>query len=274
MRSFAQRRTRNVGATMVAVAAVWLVVRAEERRLHSSAFTTGYVLLAAVAFLALYNVRKRLPFLPLGCASAWLQWHLYVGLAAIGVFALHVGPRWPTGALDTTLAIVYALTSLSGLVGLYLTRTIPAQLRRVGEEVVFERIPALRRQVGRQAEEAVLAAVAASGATTLAHFYAERLLEFFERGRGLTYLCRPSSSRRKALLAELNDLRHYLADQERGPCETLFALVRRKDDLDFQEARQRLLKTWLFAHIGLTYVLVVLAVVHAVLAHAFAGGGA
>jgi hypothetical protein len=54
----------------------------------------------------------------------------------------------------------------------------------------------------------------------------------------------------------------------------LFALVRRKDDLDFHEARQKLLKVWLFAHIGLTYALVLLALLHALMAHAFGGGAA
>ena len=161
------------------MAAVWLLVRAQERNLGSSAFTTGYLLLAAVCFLALYNVRKRLPFLPLGSSAAWLQWHLYVGLGTVGVFALHVGPRWPSGVLDTALAVVYVLTVTSGIVGLYFTRTIPAQLARVGEEVIFERIPAFRRQVCQQAGGVVLESVAASGATTLADFYVERLYEFF-----------------------------------------------------------------------------------------------
>jgi hypothetical protein len=50
--------------------------------------------------------------------------------------------------------------------------------------------------------------------------------------------------------------------------------VRRKDDLDFHEARQRLLKVWFFIHIGLTYCLVVLALLHGLLALAFRGGAA
>jgi hypothetical protein len=274
MGSFVQRRVRNAGATMVAVAGIWLLVRAQERSLSSSAFTTGYLLLAAMLFLALYNVRKRLPFLPLGSSAAWLQWHLYVGLGTVGVFALHVGPRWPSGVMDTALAVIYVLTFSSGLAGLYLTRTIPAQLARVGEEVIFERIPAFRRHVCQQAGGIVLDSVAASGATTLADFYAERLYGFFERGRGLWYLLRPTTARRKSLMHEMQDLGRYLSDQEQGACERLFGLVRRKDDLDFQEARQRLLKTWLFVHIGLSYALVALALVHGLLAHAFAGGAA
>ena len=66
MVNFTRRRIRNVGLTAMAVGAVWLWTRAQERSLGSSAFATGYLMLAAVLFLALYNVRKKLPFLPLG----------------------------------------------------------------------------------------------------------------------------------------------------------------------------------------------------------------
>jgi hypothetical protein len=158
--------------------------------------------------------------------------------------------------------------------GLYLTRTIPKQLGRIGEEVIFERIPTFRRQVCQQADGLVLEAVAASGATTLADFYVARLYTFFERGRGAWYLLWPTTTQRKLLMREMQDLRRYLSDQEQPACEKLFTLVRRKDDLDFQDARQRLLKMWLFGHIGLTYMLVTLALSHALLAHAFSGGAA
>ena len=91
MTTFVRRRIRNGGTTMIVVALVWLWVRVLESRLTPSSFATGYLMLAAVLFLALYNVRKKLPFLPLGSSAAWLQWHLYVGLGSVGVFALHAG---------------------------------------------------------------------------------------------------------------------------------------------------------------------------------------
>jgi hypothetical protein len=267
---FARRRVRNLGLTAMAVAAVWLWVRAQERSLTASAFSTGYLMLAAVLFLALYNTRKKLPFLPLGSSAAWLQWHIYFGVGSIGLFALHAGLRWPTGVLETTLFIVYLAAATSGLVGLYLTRTIPPQLARVGEEVVYERIPALRYQVRTQAGDVVLESVAASGATTLADFYTGRLYDFFHRPRGLRYFARPTTALRRSLMHE----RRYLSDQEQAACERLFSLLRRKDDLDFHAARQLLLKTWLFVHIGLTYALVALALLHGLLALAFRGGAA
>jgi hypothetical protein len=257
---------------LLALSAIWILVRLQERNLGSSALMTGYLLLAALLFLALYNVRKRLPSLPLGSSTAWLQCHLYVGMGSVGVFALHAGLAWPDGILDALLALTYVLTVGSGMLGLYLSRTIPAQLARVGVEPIYERIPAIQRQLGRQADELVLEAAANSGATTLADFYSQRLCDFFQRPRGMPYLLRPTSSLRRALMREMHDVRRYLCDQERAACERLFALVRRKDDLDFHQARQKLLKLWLFGHIALTYVLLIGALVHGLVAHAFDGG--
>lgn len=257
---------------MLALVGICWWVRLQEESLGSSTFATGYLLLAAIFFLTLYNVRKKLPSLPLGSSAAWMQWHIYVGVGTVGVFALHARVAWPSGYLDACLMIAYLLTVASGLGGLYLTRMIPAQLARVSSEVVYERIPAFRRQVRTEADGVVLQAVMASGATTLADFYAARLFAFFRRPRGWTYLVRPTSALRKSLMHEMQDLRRYLSEPEQAGCERLFTLVRRKDDLDFHEARQKILKLWLFVHIGLTYALVLLAVLHGILAHAFHGG--
>ena len=274
MTSFIQRRIRNGGVTMIFVALLWLWVRARERNLAPSSFATGYIMLATVLFLAAYNARKKLPFLPLGNSTAWLQLHLYVGIGSIGIFALHAGLQWPSGILEASLAGVYVCTVGSGLIGLYLTRTIPAQLARVGEEVIYERIPVLARQVQRQAGDVVLGSVTASGATTLADFYVAKLYDFFYRSRGVSYFLRPTTALRRSLMDEMQNLRRYLSEHERTACERLFSLVRRKDDLDFHAARQGMLKGWLFVHIGLTYALVALAVLHGLLALAFRGGAA
>jgi hypothetical protein len=274
MTTFTRRRIRNASLLLLVLAGIWWWVRAQETSLGSASFSTGYLLLGAVFFLAAYNLRKKLPSLPLGSSTSWLQWHVYVGIGTVAVFAMHAGLSWPTGILDSVLAAMYLLTVTSGLIGLYLTRVIPAQLARVGEEVVYERIPSIQRNVRRQVREAVLESISASGATTLADFYASRLYDFFGRPRGIAYLLRPTSARRRALMREMHDLRRYLAEAELAACERLFSLLRRKDDLDFHEARQKLLKLWLFAHIGLTYGLLCLAVLHALLAHAFHGGAA
>jgi hypothetical protein len=272
MNKFSRRRIRNTAITLVVLTGVWLLVRAQERSLCSPAFTTGYLLLSAIAFLAIYNIRKKLPFLPVGSSTAWLQAHLYVGMGSMGLYALHAGTAWPNGVVETLLAAIYLLTVTSGVVGLYFTRSIPMQLARVGIEVIYERIPAFRHELGLQAGNVVLQAVESSAAATLADFYTARLYDFFHRPRGPTYLLRPTTAKRRALMREMQDVRRYLTHQEQAACERLFSLVRRKDDLDFHEARQKLLKLWLFGHIGLTYTLLSLALLHGLLAHAFHGG--
>jgi hypothetical protein len=75
-------------------------------------------------------------------------------------------------------------------------------------------------------------------------------------------------------MGEMQNLRRYLCEPETAACERLFALVRRKDDLDFHAARQGLLKSWLFLHIALSYTLTVIGLTHGLLALAFRGGGA
>jgi hypothetical protein len=49
-------------------------------------------------------------------------------------------------------------------------------------------------------------------------------------------------------------------------------LIDRRDDLDYHEALQRQLKSWMFAHISLTYALLLFAAMHTIMVHAFWGG--
>ena len=247
-------------------------MRYEHQRLGNPAPVTGYLLMAALVLLACYGVRKKLPFLPLGSAASWLQFHIYLSLGSIGIFLLHLRSPIPHGVLESTLACVYGLTIASGFLGLYLSRTVPKRLARVGEEVIYERSGGLRARVREQAREVVLQAVTDAGTTTLANFYSERLFGFFEEPRNLVYQLRPSSDHRKALMGEMQDIRRYLTQTERAALEKLFALVRKKDDLDYHEALQTTLKLWLFGHIALTFLLLMLGGVHGIVAHVFTEG--
>jgi len=272
MKSFVSRRLRNTALTFAALGG-WVAWKQwREAGLSSTSFDTGYVLLAAILFLALYNFRKKLPVLPWTTSAGWLQLHLYVGVSTAILLGLHVDWRVPNGIFETILTSLYLATFTSGLIGIYWTRTLPRKLTRVSEEVIYERIPMLRSQVRDRAEQAVLETVRSSGATTLGEFYSDRLHEFFQQPRGLRYFLRPDNRLRRQLLAELTEVKRYLSEPERKTCEQLFAWIRRRDDLDYHEALQWRLKAWLFVHIGLTYPLVAVACVHGLLAHLFDGG--
>ena len=269
---FQRRRLRNAAWTLCALLPIAWWVRWEHNRLGNPAPTTGYLLLAIIFVLAAYGLRKKLPFLPLGSSATWLQLHIYLSLGSVGLFLLHVRSPIPNGPLEALLASVYVVTVASGLFGLYLSRTVPKRLARVGEEVIYERIGGLQGRLRQQARSVVLETVTESGTTTLADFYTQHLFRFFEQPRGLAYQLRPSSEGRKALMGEMQDLRRYLSDSERAALETLFSLVRKKDDLDYHQALQRALKLWLFGHIALTCLLLLLGCLHGSLAHAFVEG--
>ncbi|MEM9185613.1 MAG: hypothetical protein AAGB00_03870 [Planctomycetota bacterium] len=267
-----KRRVTNAAVLAVGVAALWWVVQAMDARLVCAPYWTGYALLAVLVVLAVYNARKKFASLPLGSGAAWLQLHLYLGAGSAVLLLVHTGGRWPNGWLEGFLAAVYWLTFVSGVVGLYLTRAIPRQLARTSEEFVYERIPRLRREVLAKSRSVVLQAAGDAGATTLADFYTSRIDPYLAESRGGVYTMRPSSSMRRALMRELADLKRFLDQAELVASEKLFALVRKKDDLDFHESRQSLLKRWLFVHITLTCLVLVASVAHGLLALSMRGG--
>lgn len=267
----APRRRRNVVLTGLVAIALTAAFYWGQQALLRVDLISGGMLLAAVWFLALLHLRKKLPSLPIGSVASWLQVHLYVAVLSILVFGLHIGWKIPNGVLETSLALFFVLVAGSGLCGLYLSRTIPKRLANVGEEILYERIPFYRRGLQEQSRKIVLQAAAVADSPVLVDFYHAKLQTFLSRPRGWMYRINPSSRRRRFLLAELQGLQRYLSDAERTLAEQLFAVVRKKDDLDYHEALQSVLRGWLWLHIGLTYPLLILGTLHGLIAWAFVG---
>ncbi len=78
---------------LASVAAVWVNWRFEA--VPNYAFLTGWALLAGIFVLTIYNVRKKLPFLPLGKSETWLQIHVYLGFFTTLLFLIHLNFRRP-----------------------------------------------------------------------------------------------------------------------------------------------------------------------------------
>ena len=153
-------------------------------------YLSGWALLFVMLLLTLYNGRKKIPFLPLLSSETWLQVHIYAGLLTGVMFAIHVSYRVPTGWFEETLAWLYALVMLSGFFGLFISRTIPKRLTTRGGEVLFERIPAIRRSLQEQAEALALKSVPDVKSTVIADFYVRELKVFFD---GPKNFCRTGS---------------------------------------------------------------------------------
>jgi hypothetical protein len=240
------------------------------RALPDYAFLTGWVLFAVMVLLTIYNAQKKLPFLPLGKSEAWLQIHIYAGLFTVLLFAIHLNFHPPRGWFDATLTALFAIVTISGIVGLLLTRVLPRRLSTRGGEVIYEKIPALRHALREEAETLALGDKTATPA--IAEFYARRLANFFSGPKNFWLHLFESARPLNDLMAELDDLRRFLNETERATLEKLTQLVGQKDGLDYHRALQSTLKLWLFVHIPFTYSLMLFTLAHIVLVFAFSGG--
>lgn len=254
--------------TGLAVLAVALLAGWLEARLIPHARWTGWILFGTVLFLALFRVRKALPARRAGLVSVWTQIHVWTGTGSLVVYGIHTGWRWPTGVHEGALAAVFLLTGASGIAGLLLTRIIPVRLAALSLQPVYEQIPALRHELAIRA----VRTVQQCSETTLARFYVNQVAAFLCLPRSWSFYLAPSARESKRIVLSIRNLDRYLSEPERLASRELMQIVREKDDLDYQRAMQGRLKWWLVIHLALTGLLLVLAVLHVLLVHAFGGG--
>ena len=272
MRTFRARRWRNLAVLFAVGLLVVFVGTLLSVALRPTGFYSGWVFFGCIVVLAAYNLFKKVPFLNLGSSSAWLQFHIYLGWLTILLFALHLGTRLPSKPLGVILAALYLGVAGSGILGLWLSRSIPPRLRARGEEVLYEQIPAHRRALQRKVEELVAGSVKAADSSSIADFYAWRLKHFFAGPRNFWgHLWYSNLARRQAFLARARDQLRYMNDQEREIMGAVIVLVQAKDDLDHQAALQGALKFWLFVHVPLTYSLLIFSAFHILVVYTFSG---
>lgn len=265
------RRFRNLAVTAGLLLGFSVVVRYLDDNLYRSAWFSGYCLAGAVVILAAFHWRKKMPVLAvLGSAAVWMQIHIYLGLSTFVLFGWHIHWRVPQGGLEQVLAVVFLAVGLSGVYGLYLTRTTPRRLALLSRQFIYEEIPIQQSDVRRRAQ--AIALTEGSGNEILARVYVNRIAGFLAGARSWWFALWPSGAACRRLVGELVALDRYLAPEQREASRQLMSLVREKDDLDYHEALQGRLKVWMFLHIGLTYSLLTLMIVHVVLVHAFAEG--
>jgi hypothetical protein len=236
------------------------------------AYLSGWLLFAVILILTFYNARKKLSFLPLLTSEGWLQFHIYAALLTAVLFCVHISYKFPTGWFECSLAAIYALVMLSGFFGLFASRGIPKRLTTRGGEVLFERIPGIRRQLQERAETLALKSVEDVKSATIADFYARELKGFFEGTRNVIPHWFEVRTPINLILNKIADLNRYLNESERATMNEIAILVRQKDGLDYHYSLQLILKLWLFVHIPLTYCLLLWTLAHIVLVFAYSGG--
>ena len=254
------------------VISAFLVLRmARDRsaaRLWNEAFVTGYSLVAIVLFLMLLSVRKRIISVPIGRLAIWQRTHHYLGMMSLGAYVLHAGVL-TTGWLESLLAASFWCIGLSGLVSWYVNRTSPRMLRAAGPQILRQDIAERKRGIGQQAYQLALSAAGNSDTAALAEHYRDVLQNFFGSERTILYRLQPTGSKRRQIMAELENIDRYLNEEGRAMRQQLSLLIGARDDLDFQSAIQNRIRLWAAIHTWLLGGFVVLTMVHVVIAHQF-----
>lgn len=269
--SFRKRRLISLLVTALAILVTAVIAGIQEGRLAHASLFTGATVLGALVLLVLLGVRRRIPVFRVGSVSAWTQVHIYTGLFAAGVYVLHVPTLIAGGVFETGLSIVFLLVTASGLYGVYASRTLPRRLTAVEGQHRFDRVAWHRDQIATSARGLVDELNEPAGVQVLSGFYATYLNPFFNAGPSLAYVMVPGGARRRRLLSGLKELDRYLQSDGRSTAGSLAALVRRRDDLDYQFALQLRLRVWLVVHGAFSVVLVAGSIVHAVVALRFIG---
>ncbi len=270
--TYLSRRLWNIGIAGVLAIVLAAVTVLYDISLRDPSFPTGWLLVAGMAFLAIYNVRKKFPFLPLGRSAIWLQAHVYVGLLVILVFLLHTSFAWPNGPIEILLWLLFVAVAGSGVIGIVLSRALARCLDLRGQRIIFERIPVFRARLADEVRELAQQSVADIASSTIAQYYATRLNDYFGGPRNFLAHLGRSQEPLMRMRREIRSLERYLDDRGKAILAEIEDRVIAKNNLDFQHALQLVLKLWLFVHIPLTYGLILVAAVHIFLAYAFTAG--
>lgn len=263
--NFRNRRKLSLVVTSVAIAITYAMATYLDGRLAHASYFTGGVLLACLLLLVLFGVRRRLPVLAVGNAATWLQIHLYVGVFSVGVYAMHVPVIVADGIFESGLSIAFLAVSVSGAYGIWASRTLPKRLTAVDGQHRFDRVGWHRTQIAATAQSLLDDLHEASGMRVLGSFYKKYLDPFFVSSPSMAYVCFPTGIRKRRLLSGLKELDRYLEDDSRQTAGRFAALVRRRDDLDYQFALQLRLRLWVVIHSVMSIALIAGAIVHTVI---------
>jgi hypothetical protein len=266
------RRTKNFIIFFVLAAGLSFYFYKISQTLTDITIITGWTLFALMVFLAAYNARKKLTFLPIGNSNTWLQFHIYAGLLTGILFLFHIGFKVPKGQLELSMTIMYLLVFVSGVIGLIITRAFPKRLSSRSEEYIFERIPLYRKILREKAEELAVDSINTTNSSMIAEFYRDEIATFLGQPKNLIHHFWESRRPLLKILRKVDNLSRYMDETEKGYVNEMRELVIQKNDLDYTLCLQGCLKYWLFIHIPFTYSLMIFTILHVVLVYAFTGG--
>jgi hypothetical protein len=267
--------------------------------------TYGIVGLALMLFVGMLGLRRKVPTWRVGRGTTWMKGHLWLGLLSYPLILYHAGFAWG-GALTFVIMTLFTIVVVSGLYGWVLQQIIPRMmLKELPLETVYEQIESIVRQLRGEADALVAAVSGPLPVEEAATPAAQRGGGGLEAGQVLarpvvrtrlearstwptpgpetaafrdTYIAqvrpflaekttrngRPAPVRPGP--AVFQHLRTVLPPEMGDVVEELQAICEERRQLAAQRRLHHWLHGWLLVHVPLSYALLLLSIVHAVVA--------
>jgi len=251
-------------------------------------------------FAGLLGLRKKFPIWRVGRAQSWMRGHLWLGLASFPLILFHGGFHFG-GLLTRVLMWMFAFVWVSGIVGAALQHFMPRfQTSQLPMETIYEQIDRVRGQLAEEAgnlveetcsalegevsraserQRAMSASAGTQGGLTVAsglqanqqvsaqlrQFLDNELRPYLERA-GAHPMSLAQGSQAHAMFQQFRVL---LPPELHSNLDDLENICEEKRQLDKQSRLHKILHGWLLVHIPLSYALLLLGAVHAVVALKF-----
>jgi hypothetical protein len=258
----------------------------------------GIVGYALMIFAGLIGLRKKYPVWRVGRATSWMRGHLWLGLLSFPLIVFHSAFKLGAGGLTRALMVLFIIVVVSGLVGAVLQHFLPRlMMQQVEFETIYEQIDSVRIQLLQEAERIVADLRSAlEGDTTFFEEKQRAMAASAGTRGGLTYASGLGVDDRTGGIVDeffQTDLRPFLLETKEGrgalaikseaaalfgrlrieipktlwpKLDDLQSLCDEKRGLDRQRRLHHILHGWLLVHIPISYALLVLGAIHAVVA--------
>lgn len=252
----------SVGFILCLLAYFLNVVLTEVHPYSVWGITYGSLALGFLIGATSYGIRRRVVRFTkkfgIGKKHSWLQFHMYGGTLFLLLVLMHSGFRVPTGSLTWWLWFSSIWVTVSGLIGVLLQKWIPKILTSgISTEINYARIPQLIQEIRDQAESLV------QSCGDLVNDFYKKNLAFSLTGPQLRLIYYIDitggiQSRTK----QLNYLRRFLSGEEKEKLAQLENMYKTKLEIDAHYTLQKALRWWLYLHLPVSIVLVILVALH------------
>lgn len=244
----------------------------------------GILAFLIMTFVSLLGARKKVPAWRIGRATTWLKGHLWFSLLLVPLLLFHSGFK-AGGPLTVALWIFFAIVMASGLLGIILQQMLPRLMtEQVRMETIYDQIDHVLQQVRYETDIQItqltgplgVELVVPEGATAakikegtpqpgseqLKKFYLDRVRPSLDPAVPVDATFNSATK----INTFFEEARLVLPPNFHATLDTLRDVMEECRQLERQKTLHHWLHGWLFCHVPLSVLLMVLTLIHIVTA--------